>query len=445
MVLRGAVVRIFAVAGIAVVAFSLYIAPSRLKSPSLSLTEEPLWEAPPPAAALNSNARTTVADTSTSIATNLPLVSTSPNIIDDVTEAAEAPRGSSSSEFVSTTPTPTPVASSQTSSTGAEQPAAALRPWTVWIYVARHPGIYWPAVATLQEGFSSFGGEVHVGSGHDSCRLLEDCNQTDVSTGHRGFFVVSIGWMQIEESHYDRCGYRKTIRSLAQLGAFIILYNTEPEPKHFSQAPQLLEKWGAKEVWTYSKVQLSFWADKNFTSRFVPAGCAADLVVNVSLSASERDLSQVGFVGNWAARGGRERALYSTAFSGNIHAQDGVVHKEQWRHYLEAYPMQFNMHARWNNVHGFECLRIAQLVTNWACTLSVPSNQEDEEAFEGIVHFGNASHLMTLYHALHGNDAAIRQCQERSHQEFCTRFAPRKLFEDAGFESILQELQLAYS
>eukprot|EP00403_Amphidinium_massartii_P042018 CAMPEP_0178453886 /NCGR_PEP_ID=MMETSP0689_2-20121128/45050_1 /TAXON_ID=160604 /ORGANISM="Amphidinium massartii, Strain CS-259" /LENGTH=174 /DNA_ID=CAMNT_0020079755 /DNA_START=59 /DNA_END=580 /DNA_ORIENTATION=+ len=174
MVLRGAVVRIFAVAGIAVVAFSLYIAPSRLKSPSLSLTEEPLWEAPPPAAALNSNARTTVADTSTSIATNLPLVSTSPNIIDDVTEAAEAPRGSSSSEFVSTTPTPTPVASSQTSSTGAEQ--------------TRHPGIYWPAVATLQEGFSSFGGEVHVGSGHDSCRLLEDCNQTDVSTGHRGFF-----------------------------------------------------------------------------------------------------------------------------------------------------------------------------------------------------------------------------------------------------------------
>eukprot|EP00403_Amphidinium_massartii_P025068 CAMPEP_0178394408 /NCGR_PEP_ID=MMETSP0689_2-20121128/12691_1 /TAXON_ID=160604 /ORGANISM="Amphidinium massartii, Strain CS-259" /LENGTH=108 /DNA_ID=CAMNT_0020015037 /DNA_START=101 /DNA_END=427 /DNA_ORIENTATION=+ len=95
---------------------------------------------------------------------------------------------------------------------------------------------------------------------------------------------------------------------------------------------------------------------------------------------------------------------------------------------------------KWNKVAAFESLRAAVLVTNGACTFSAPSAPEDEEAFQGIVFFGNATALKEAYESLRGNATAIQACQLQARHEFCTRFAPRRLLFEAGFASLLQNL-----
>jgi len=332
------------------------------------------------------------------------------------------------------------------SADGAAAPGADA-PWKAWIFGPGVREVYTPTVATLKEGFGSFGAFVQVAQCEESCKVLKDSNQT--LQRKQPLLVLAIGFFNdrsVRAHSTGACKYWHTLELLCELGAYVVLYNTEPAAKDFHKAPKLLRKWKAQEIWSYSNVQpAELWRHANFTSRFVPAGCAEELQVNVDRHAPDRHLTGIGFVGSWGYRPLYLRQMYQTAFQHELAPRDNISVARDWQRFLSQYPLQFNAHARWNSVLGFESLRVAVLATNYACVLSVRSSKSDEAKFEGIIKFGNQRTLRRLYSRLRGNDEAIRECQEETQRLFCERFAPRKVLEDAGFEEVLAKMGVSTS
>jgi len=315
------------------------------------------------------------------------------------------------------------------------------------IYQGFKPGIwnlYGPALATLHEAFEGLGINVTIAEGTQSCQIIEDVRQ--MIQRSISVIVVSLGWIcRDRRGHHNLdggCGYFDSLRTLGDLGAYVILYNTEPSEgvQHYVLA--WADHVQAQEVWTYSYWNYEFYKtiagqneSKTFIARYFPPGCAKLLDVGVKLDAADRELVKVAFAGDWKNKRTPEaKKNYSWAIQQSpVVAQgQGLSTPDKWRAFLEKYPLQLNVHSDLNP-GIFEAFRASVLLTNWACILSAPSMPMDEERFAGVVHFGWPQAMRTTYEGLRGSDAAIRGCQTTAHDTYCSRFSPLNLIVKSGF------------
>eukprot|EP00971_Amphidinium_carterae_P191999 3809404-Amphidinium_carterae.1 len=176
-----------------------------------------------------------------------------------------------------------------------------------WIYNGRCPGVwnlYGPAVATIQEALEEINMNVTIMDGRASCQLITEARNV-IQQGLLAF-VVAIGWMNVPQHSKSPtlngvCGYKTSLKRIADMGAYIVVYNTEPDPRYWMDAPVFAKKMGAREIWTYSHANLKYYQDAaaraDLVARYFPAGCAKALDVRVDLNSPRRQVERVGFAG----------------------------------------------------------------------------------------------------------------------------------------------------
>mmetsp|Transcript_13243 Transcript_13243/g.30973 ORF Transcript_13243/g.30973 Transcript_13243/m.30973 type:complete len:463 (-) Transcript_13243:572-1960(-) len=300
---------------------------------------------------------------------------------------------------------------------------------------------YFPAIETLQEMM------LHQGFAMD-VRYLEDQFQLygEVLL-HRKQNVTPIViyfiWFtrDLEKLPWEM----HPAHALAGLGAYTILYQTEPWFPILKKSYDAAVALGAREIWDYSYENLQHYdvpAGSPIIFRYMPPGCAKAMDYAVNFSAAVRDEGHLAFLGTWANREPSVKIEYN--LSGKLIPQGWgfAIHTEAlFRNYFERFPIQLNTHSRLNDMRTFESFRASVMLANGACVLSETSGSLDEEAFEGIVAFGSGANLTLKFNALRGNSSAIRECQEQSRRLFCQRFNPVQLVYKSGFVTVLEQLK----
>eukprot|EP00403_Amphidinium_massartii_P044181 CAMPEP_0178456912 /NCGR_PEP_ID=MMETSP0689_2-20121128/46738_1 /TAXON_ID=160604 /ORGANISM="Amphidinium massartii, Strain CS-259" /LENGTH=460 /DNA_ID=CAMNT_0020083131 /DNA_START=322 /DNA_END=1702 /DNA_ORIENTATION=+ len=296
---------------------------------------------------------------------------------------------------------------------------------------------YFPAIETLQEMM------LHQGFAMD-VRYLEDQFQLyggspASSEAERIYFI----WFtrDLEKLPWEM----HPAHALAGLGAYTILYQTEPWFPILKKSYDAAVALGAREIWDYSYENLQHYdvpAGSPIIFRYMPPGCAKAMDYAVNFSAAVRDEGHLAFLGTWANREPSVKIEYN--LSGKLIPQGWgfAIHTEAlFRNYFERFPIQLNTHSRLNDMRTFESFRASVMLANGACVLSETSGSLDEEAFEGIVAFGSGANLTLKFNALRGNSSAIRECQEQSRRLFCQRFNPVQLVYKSGFVTVLEQLE----
>eukprot|EP00403_Amphidinium_massartii_P011251 CAMPEP_0178423740 /NCGR_PEP_ID=MMETSP0689_2-20121128/27843_1 /TAXON_ID=160604 /ORGANISM="Amphidinium massartii, Strain CS-259" /LENGTH=436 /DNA_ID=CAMNT_0020045341 /DNA_START=36 /DNA_END=1342 /DNA_ORIENTATION=- len=273
---------------------------------------------------------------------------------------------------------------------------------------------YLPAVHTLQEMMLHQGFAMDMRYLEDQFQLYGEVllhRQKNVTP-----IVVYFIWFarELEKLPWEM----HPAHALAGLGAYTILYQTEPWYPLLQKAYTAALALGAKEIWEYSYENLQHYdvpAGSPVIFRYMPPGCAKAMDYGVNLRANVRDEKHLAFLGNWANREPSVRLEYNLSGQLIPNGWHFAINTDAlFRNYFERFPIQLNTHSRLNDMRTFESFRASQMLTNGACILSETSGSLDEEAFEGIVTFGSGANLTLKFHELRGNSSAIRECQEQS-------------------------------
>mmetsp|Transcript_69700 Transcript_69700/g.130085 ORF Transcript_69700/g.130085 Transcript_69700/m.130085 type:complete len:357 (-) Transcript_69700:58-1128(-) len=311
-----------------------------------------------------------------------------------------------------------------------------------WIVIGRtyheYAFIINPLVISLQESLASIGMEVNVAWAGDDEKALAGVAHA-VEQGVTPV-VISLSWFRTHSSQNIA-----TLHKLSQQGAYMILYNTENMDAVWTKVLKDAKGFGAKEVWTHSLAINALYEHDHpeIVKRYFPPGCAAGLIVEgISQNASERDEAHLGFVGEWSHRSAADKKAYNATGRIRIHGgKKEIVSPDDWRAYLQRFPLQFNSHSAWNKCKGLEALRLAMLLANGACVFSDHSSPLDEGLWKGMVRFGDADSLLQDFESMRENPQAIRTCQEESKALFCQQFTPAKIAQQSGFASVVEVLK----
>jgi len=337
------------------------------------------------------------------------------------------------------TPAPPPSPPAEAASPVVAQSKASG--WRAAFHIARPVAtgrIYQPIWVTIQEGFEALGltmADPPIYYPETTCQLMADVKEA-VQQRHVVPVVVALGWQTPSEPP-SGCTFQEALKEVGSLG-YLILYNSEPKIEKLVSALKVAKNFGAKEVWSHTASVMKIWQSRNsfgLTLRLVPPGCASALRYNVRLDAETRDDNKIAFMGNWAGR--NDRMSLRRALGDTLQVAMGLWSDEDYRKFLEKYPLQMNINAKWNQALALESPRIAQMATNGACVLSTRRNPEDEKKWNGTVTFVENKALVATFRSMAGKTAEIRACQESAQRTFCSRFQPLQIMKDSGFVDII--------
>jgi hypothetical protein len=227
--------------------------------------------------------------------------------------------------------------------------------------------------------------------------------------------------------------------ALTARGVHTIYYATEPNECSFRRGEVL-------EEWHYSRTnadRCKLRADSPAVQRFVPPGydrsldvllqggancgpCHDATAVNM-LTLQTREPEKMNAIqGSLAASG------FSLAYHSDVWSEDSM------RDLLVSQCMFGNVHKSWPHKSDIlEAVRLATLLSSGSVVISEPSAPADEEAFAGLVDFARFEDFGTIA-SRRAPTAATKQHMRRNH--FKERFAPEKLFKDAGIHLLLTSL-----
>mmetsp|Transcript_44632 Transcript_44632/g.105847 ORF Transcript_44632/g.105847 Transcript_44632/m.105847 type:complete len:1400 (+) Transcript_44632:107-4306(+) len=325
----------------------------------------------------------------------------------------------------------------------------------VWTYgpfnmVHTHSIVHWiflPLLATLREAFVKRGLELRHGGFENVCEVVDNVRaaiQEDLVP-----VIIVVGWHLMDQcpAHckwfkHDACDIANGLQEVRNLGAHIILYNSESQLHMIQDRVESINKTGAKEVWTYSKVLKSRLLEKLAESktappgvsiRWVPPGCTSALDFNVSLDVPWRDVKTTGFIGELKKMGHRQRVVSTLHFSPTTSV---IYSSKEARRYIEKFPLQLNLHGQ-AGCDALEAFRMSLLLTNKACVVSEGVSDVDSADFQDIITFTDASHgwsaMKRAVSTKLGNASAMRACQENSRKVYCKRFSPDVILHQSGF------------
>jgi hypothetical protein len=235
-------------------------------------------------------------------------------------------------------------------------------------------------------------------------------------------------------------GGRKILRQCSDLGAFVVLYQTEPIERNAHLA-ELVDLIKPNEVWDYSHRNLDWYpASARHLHRYVPPGYAKglDFGINMTRSARMSMKNTIGFLGGWQLRPQGMADLYRKVFQGNLVSRDDIWTNEQTIEFLTTYPIQLNTHKDENccpSTNPVEAVRMAQLISNRACVISARSDPRDEAEWQGIVRFAEPSQMADLLAEVSRD---VGGCQIQSFEKFKSRFDPAAILRRSGFLEIWQ-------
>lgn len=304
-------------------------------------------------------------------------------------------------------------------------PSTETDAW-VWMMHEKRPSttIYDPIVFTLVEALYGAGANVaRVGIQTRDAMLA---NVTAAIGRGRQPLIVVVGfaWAVAGKDILKQCG---------ELGAFIVLYQSEPTPNLAKLEPHI-ELFKAREVWDYSRRNLD-WYPQSAKSmyRYMPPGYARDLDFGVQLASDSFNVTRVGFLGQWIWRSRRTQTVYNEVFGESLVTRGNVWTQNDTVEFLTQYPIQLNTHKGENccpSHNPIEAFRMAQLIANRACVISAHSDPRDELEWEGIIHFAEASEMAHMFQKVSED---VRGCQNSSFETFKTRFDPYAILNRSGF------------
>jgi len=308
---------------------------------------------------------------------------------------------------------------------------------TAWVLIGRPRSsgfIYFPALATLVEGFAAYGFQVKVRYVEDTCAVRE--SSAAAAKHNISSIVISISWQKVKESRHPQCEYVDTLRQMAvDYNAYVIIYNTEPKDRVYRSVTPFAQQVNAAEIWDYSEVILAKHtnASLDMPQRYMPAGCAKTMDFGTRMDTAEKDLNAVGFVGNWDNRAPTTRRIVDLFLHGRVNFTVEVRDAAAVRAWLERYPVELNVRSHWNLDRAFEGFRAALMLANRACVISQIPDAVEQRRWRGMVQFMQWSDMREFVKTMRNNPSKIRKCQEQSSEAFCKEFQPVDLFERSGF------------
>jgi len=311
----------------------------------------------------------------------------------------------------------------------------------VWVFdMNRRPvnGMYHPLYYTLVEGFSAMGKGVNLAQ-FRGANLLETVNAS-LAAGRPQMVIAVAWWFALPET-------KAQLEALGRTpGCHVVLYQTEPPGAGERLSPAVIaediKRYNAKEVWDYSRSNLAccYPAGTGASFRFVPPGAAAALDLGVDLEAAGRVESRMAFVGQWRYRSGPTKQLYGKALGDSFEAHDNIWGPDALRQHLSQYPVQVNLHKSDDAVTAtmpMESFRLSLLLMNKACVISSHVSPVDQEVWKDVVHIAPPGEMVRVFAEVQQD---VRGCQMKGYKLFKQRFAPKRLFEDAGVYDVWRPL-----
>jgi hypothetical protein len=294
------------------------------------------------------------------------------------------------------------------------------QPWEEWRYT--------PIFATLGQAFFELGASVALTNADDTSILRS--NITALSDKGVKPIVIIVGF----QNH--RMAESMNILRDISTKAHIILYQSEPmaiKPHEYSLVQDAVSLFKASEVWDYSMANMQLYKTNNasFTSRFMPPGASTYLDANVSFAQAGRTVESLAFLG-------QRRPPPNMTMKTKVQMAPRIENNIELRNFLEQNPVQVVYHRVGVLAGGrlpVESFRIAQLLTNKACVISLRSHIDDERMFEGIVRFTN-----DIDQEFEKVSRDIRGCQMNAYHEYMRRWAPSELLANAGFTKVWHEM-----
>ena len=225
--------------------------------------------------------------------------------------------------------------------------------------------------------------------------------------------------------------------ALTTRGVHTIYYATEPEECSYTSGQ-------VTEEWHYSLANAHtcrLRADSPTTQRFVPPGYDSSLdilILGEGADAGPCQASAVNMLMSYSHSpeqvGPIEQSLAASGLEMSMH--DNVWSEADMRDLLLSQCMYGNVHKD-PAQPVLEAVRLATLLSSGCVVISVPAFPGDEEAYAGLVDFAEAQDFGTIASKRAPTAAASR---EERRNNFKSRFAPDKLFEDAGIHLLLTSL-----
>jgi len=307
-----------------------------------------------------------------------------------------------------------------------------------WIYMMHRQlrtNMYDPIIFTLEEALSSNNATVKYASKRNTEELVRSV-RASVAAGRRPLVIAVAFYF----------GPKETLVQCSQLGAYVVLYQTEPigGRLHYNVKANVA-RFNASEVWDYSLANVERYnytlSETSAVVRYMPPGYAEQLQLNVDAYSSKREEGIVAFLGDMRVRGRRLTEFVNGSLKGKFAPRNDVWGKAALAGFLTRYPLQLNLHKIQpmgpSSEEPMEAFRMSQLLTNKACVISTPVHPLDEARWEGIAHFAQPSDLPeAVFHV----SKDVRACQSQSYEAFRERFAPSRLLQESGFAQVLQQL-----
>lgn len=298
----------------------------------------------------------------------------------------------------------------------------------VWLYVcrsdyARGLRLYDVMIKSLQESLTDLGATVVVSHWPHSATLVRDVKD---AVGKVSPWVVALGWFKNSQES------KLALKQVADLGARVVLYQTEPEWTVLRSVRRVVAEVGAQEVWDYSRSNLDALHKIHVPKRFVPPGYVRALDFGIDPNSRTANFSAVGFMGQ--NRGPRVEP-YQRIFGKDLVARR-VFEASAYKDFLSEVPLQLNLHR--GKALAMEATRMALLLSNKACVVSAPVEKADMETWQGLVHFATTDSVAEVVGELRKD---IAGCRMRSHQEYLARFTGKSILERAGIPDMMRALE----
>jgi len=302
----------------------------------------------------------------------------------------------------------------------------------VWMMNERKlSSMYDPILLTVGEALHNSGANVAVVSERNRDAMFQ--NVTAALAHGRMPLIVAVALYYASPD-----GGRKVLRQCSDLGAFVVLYQTEPLERNAHLA-ELVDLVKPNEVWDYSHRNLDWYPESaRHLHRYVPPGYAKGLDFGINMTAPAEMRNTIGFLGGWQLRPKAMADLYRNVFQGNLVSRDDIWTREETIRFLTEYPVQLNTHKEENccpSTNPVEAFRMAQIISNRACVISARSDPRDEAEWQGIVHFAEPSQMADLLVEVSRD---VGGCQTRSFEKFKSRFEPVAILRRSGFLEVWQ-------
>ncbi|CAK0825027.1 unnamed protein product [Prorocentrum cordatum] len=241
--------------------------------------------------------------------------------------------------------------------------------------------------------------------------------------------------VRVHISRFRSCGSAKV---LVRLSSSIRQNRVKFRVRNF-HAGRIMCDGLCDEIWDYSYTNLDNYPEywRRVQNQYVPPGYARALDLGVSVVKKDAHVENVGFLGDWEHRHDERGALlypmYREVFGTKLVPSNGIHTAEVFIRFFTDYPVQLNTYKVESccpSTNALTALRIAQLISNRACVISVRTYPYDEEEWQGIVHFAERSQIANLFDE---KSRDVGNCQKQTFEKFKIKFKPLSILKRSGF------------